>query len=155
MELHVRREPSIDTPRGRTTFGALSIDDHPFTCRTLEDQLRADPDPSTPRNEAKVYGETAIPPGRYELKLRDSPKFGKDKLWVTGVPGYELIMIHSGVDVDSTLGCLIVGASIDREKGIISGGKLLKVLEKLEAVVVPHLKAGGQAFITYHDPEVA
>lgn len=68
----------------------------------------------------KVYGETAIPKGIYQITLDVvSPKF-KDRSWATfcegklprllDVPGYEGVLIHVGNDpITDSLGCILVG----------------------------------------------
>ena len=67
----------------------------------------------------KVYGETAIPKGTYQITLDvASPKF-KDRPWATfcegklprllDVPGYEGVLIHVGNEASNSLGCLLVG----------------------------------------------
>ena len=68
----------------------------------------------------KVYRETAIPKGTYQITLDVvSPKF-KDRSWATfcegklprllDVPGYEGVLIHVGNDpITDSLGCILVG----------------------------------------------
>ena len=111
------------------TLGGLDLDGAPF-CYTLEDQVRVDPDPSTPQNEAKVYGKTAIPAGRYKVDFTYSPKFNKIMLAVLDVPGFTGIRIHSGNDADDTLGCILVGAYIDSPTRIHGGSVVLPVLQR-------------------------
>lgn len=132
-----------------TTFGRLFIDGERF-CQTLEDALREIP--GRPVRDWKVREETAIPAGTYPLALRNSPKFGPDTLWIQNVEGFDLILIHSGTDKDSTEGCLVVGDQIDLPGGTISGGKARGVLQKLKDKVVPLLKSGEQVWITINNP---
>jgi hypothetical protein len=145
VKLDVYRDPVA----GDTTFGRLLVDGQ-AECLTLEDELREVP--GVPVGEWKVHGETAIPAGTYELAVRDSPKFGPDTLWVTGVPGFHYILIHSGSDVDSTEGCIVVGDQVKREAGTIHGGKLRGVLQALKDKVVPRIKAGELVLIQVHNP---
>ena len=80
-----------------------------FLCYTLEDQYQ-------PR---KVAGETRIPAGIYQIKLRNegalTQKYGarypfhKGMLWLQNVPSFEWIYIHVGNRDDDTLGCILVG----------------------------------------------
>lgn len=67
----------------------------------------------------KVYGETAIPKGTYQITLDVvSPKF-KNRSWATfcegklprllDVPGFEGVLIHVGNEASNSLGCLLVG----------------------------------------------
>lgn len=107
MNLKVYRYNS----QGDFTQGLLYIDGK-FQCYTLEDEQRA----------LKVKGETAIPLGKYQVKLRKegtfhqkySSKFAlfhKGMLHVTSVQGFEYILIHIGNTDDDTAGCLLVGRS--------------------------------------------
>lgn len=97
--------------QGDFTQGLLTIDGK-FQCYTLEDEQRVQ----------KVYSETAIPLGRYQVKLRTVGKFHEQykkkfaifhvgMLHVTNVPGFEYILIHIGNTDDDTAGCLLVGRS--------------------------------------------
>lgn len=77
------------------TFGKMYIDGK-FVCYTLEDIHRA----------TKVYAETRVPKGEYEIKLRTVgnfhqnylTKFGEDfykgALWIKNIPNYEAVLIH-------------------------------------------------------------
>lgn len=92
------------------TLSKVYIDGEMFSYG-LEDPIR----------DKKVYAETAIPNGSYDVGLRHSPKFsGKfnhDMLWVKDVPGYEYILIHWGNTVKDTAGCLLLGNRL----GVVSG----------------------------------
>src|SRR5210317_776912 len=81
-----------------------------FLCYTLEDQAQTQ----------KVWGETRIPAGTYNLSLRTEggfhtrykAKFGgfhKGMIHVDDVPNFEYILWHIGNDDDDTAGCLLVG----------------------------------------------
>lgn len=81
-----------------------------FLCFTLEDEYRT----------KKVYGETRIPDGEYDLVLRTEGGFNKrykqkfpnmhlGMLWVKDVPNFEYILIHIGNKDDDTAGCTLVG----------------------------------------------
>lgn len=76
----------------------------------------------------KVYGETAIPKGTYQITLDVvSPKF-KNRSWATfcegklprllDVPGFEGVLIHVGNKAADSLGCLLVGQK--SSDGIVS-----------------------------------
>ena len=90
------------------TGGMLSVDGV-FECFTLEDPIRA----------AKIPGETAIPPGHYQIKLRneggmvkrykDKYKWHDGMLWLQDVPDFEWVYIHIGNYVRDTEGCILVG----------------------------------------------
>jgi len=115
----------------------------------IEDEIR----------HVKLHGETAIPFGNFQLKLRQSPSFSasflysdaanllieaKDKgkhpnikdfrnhdlIWIDPIPNFGLVLIHWGnTDLDSD-GCLIVGAKM----GVLSTHKG-KPIEPREGVV--------------------
>lgn len=140
MELTIKRRPSKEA----TTLGELFIDGV-FFCYTLEDEVREDPNPTTPENEAKVYGKTAIPAGRYEIDITFSQKFGKLMILVKNVPGYTGIRIHSGNDAEDTLGCPLVGETIDGPTRI-HGGSV--VMPKLFTAVNNALIEGQEVFLT-------
>ena len=123
MELTLYRSKSD----ALATLGHLFIDGVPF-CVTLEDVVREDPNPATPANEAKVYGQTAIPAGRYKVAITWSAKFGRDMVAVLDVPGFTGIRIHSGNDADDTLGCILVGKVIDGPDRIHGGSEMMPKL---------------------------
>jgi hypothetical protein len=132
---------------GDTTIGSLSIDDV-FECYTLEDE---------PRTE-KVYGETRIPAGTYDIQLRKEggfherykerfPVFHVGMLWVKNVPGFEYILIHCGNTDKDTAGCLLVGESIDNWTLVNS----TKAYENMYKQVASALLAGESVTIEYQD----
>ena len=81
-----------------STIGEISFDEE-FFCFSLEDTAR----------KHKIHGKTAIPPGRYEIIINHSEKFGKDMPLLLDVPGFEGVRIHSGNVPDQTDGCIFVG----------------------------------------------
>ena len=82
------------------TIGEFYIDNN-FHCYTLEDIVRPD--------GVKVFGETAIPKGRYEVLVNLSARFKKEMPLLLNVPGFEGIRIHSGNTAADTHGCILVG----------------------------------------------
>lgn len=82
------------------TIGELLVNDK-YLCDTLEDRVR-------PEGE-KVYGETAIPEGMYEVKLTHSPRFKKILPEILNVPNFSGIRIHTGNSSKDTEGCILVG----------------------------------------------
>ena len=68
--------------------------------------------------EKKIYGETAIPRGQYEVQLSYSAAFAR-KAWakkynglvpeILRVKGFSGVRIHPGNTRDDTLGCVLVG----------------------------------------------
>ena len=93
--------------------------------------VREDPNLATPANEGKVYGQTAIPEGRYPVKITWSVKFQRDMVAVEDVPGFTGIRIHSGNDADDTLGCVLVGKVIDGPNRIHGGSEMMPKLFRL------------------------
>jgi hypothetical protein len=89
-----------DTYTSKTTIGKLYIDGI-YQCDTLEDVVR-------PAGE-KVYGETAIPSGEYEVVINFSTKYQRPMIQLLGVPMFQGIRIHSGNKAEDTEGCILVG----------------------------------------------
>ena len=103
-----------------STLGLLFLvndetDKKDFLCFTLEDEKR----------EVKVYGETRIPEGTYQIKYRKEggyhnkytkrfPNIHRGMLHITDVPNFEYILIHCGNDTSHTHGCLLVGDVISQ-----------------------------------------
>lgn len=89
-----------------------------YFCDTLEDKARdanKDGDLNDP-GEEKVYGETAIPYGEYEVQLTFSQRFNKIMPEVKAVVGFTGIRIHAGNTPEDTHGCILVGEKIEDGK---------------------------------------
>jgi len=88
------------------TLGKLAVDGR-FQCYTCEDVVR-------PAGE-KIYGQTAIPAGRYRVIVTRSDRFsrmaGREVRLplLVGVIGFEGIRIHSGNTAEHTEGCILPG----------------------------------------------
>ena len=95
MLLTLDRQPSWQS----TTLGNLFVDGQ-YECATLEDQVR---------HAAKVPGETAIPAGRYRVRITWSPRFQRPMPLIEDIPGYDGVRIHPGNTAADTEGCLLVG----------------------------------------------
>lgn len=103
------------------TIGDLSINGV-FFCNVIEDVVRP--------NGVKIYGETAIPYGTYQVVMRYSPKYKKVLPLLLDVPNFTGIRIHSGNTQLDSLGCLIVGEN--KVKGrVINSRKTMDKLLKL------------------------
>ena len=94
MEITVNR--SIKPPE--FTLGEMAIDGKLayFTC---EDAVRPE----------KIKGKTAIPSGRYQVIINNSPRFGKRLPLLLNVPNFEGVRIHAGNTPEDTEGCILIG----------------------------------------------
>lgn len=91
------------------TIGKLHINDVYF-CDTLEDKVvDIDKSGKIDNGEVKIYGQTAIPYGKYKVVLSYSPKFGRIMPRILDVPGFNGILIHIGNTIKDTDGCILVG----------------------------------------------
>jgi hypothetical protein len=104
MLLEVKRLYKKDT----YTIGVLVVDGEKFS-DTLEDKVR------DLKSEKKVYGETAIPAGKYKVVMSMSSKFKRVMPYLENVPQFTGIMIHPGNTIKDTLGCILVGEN--KKKG--------------------------------------
>lgn len=93
-----------------STEGNMYINGKWF-CHTIEDVVRARP--GQWKKELKVYAQTAIPYGRYQVMVTFSPKFKRDLTAVLNVPDFVGIRIHSGSSENSSAGCIIVSYKAD------------------------------------------
>lgn len=132
LDLHrVQLDPDV-------TIGSLSIDGK-FECWVCEDVVR-------PAGAPKVYGETAIPAGRYQVVITLSPRFGLELPLLLNVPNFTGVRIHVGNDAKDTDGCLLVG-QVREPKGVgMSRAALDALVPKIRAVLDRHLPV----FITIH-----
>ena len=123
-----------------------------FLCYTLEDEYRS----------SKVRGETRIPAGEYEIKLRTeggfhqkyTKKYGKmhkGMLHVTDVPGFEYILIHTGNTDEHTAGCLLVGDSQENNAFIKDGfiGKSTNAYKRIYPDIAKAILKGEKVTIEY------
>lgn len=91
------------------TIGKLHINDVYF-CDTLEDKVvDVDKSGKIDNGEVKIYGQTAIPYGKYKVVLSYSPRFGRIMPRILDVPGFNGILIHIGNTIKDTDGCILVG----------------------------------------------
>ena len=100
MNLTLFRGLSTD----KSTPGRLYINEV-YECVTLEDVVRKE----------KIYGETAIPAGKYNVIIDYSPQFNKELPHILDVPGFSGIRIHSGNKAEETKGCILVGTLADKD----------------------------------------
>ena len=125
-----------------------------FLCYTLEDERRA----------LKVKGETRIPAGIYNLKLRKEGGFHEryskkyrnmhiGMLHVTDVPNFEYILIHTGNTDEHTAGCLIVGDAQENNQLLPDGfvGKSVNAYKRIYPKIAKAIDSGQDVTIEYVD----
>tara|TARA_R110002020_G_scaffold395804_1_gene605835 strand:+ start:627 stop:1124 length:498 start_codon:yes stop_codon:yes gene_type:complete len=155
MELEVIRFSSgSDSTNGILFDSSNILDGRKFLCYTLEDEHRG----------TKVKGETRIPAGSYEIKIRKvggfhkkySDRFGKmhrGMLHVTDVPGFDYILIHCGNTDEHTAGCLLVGDSQEnnqiKKDGFI--GRSTQAYKRVYNYIMKAIESGDCVEITYID----
>lgn len=138
------------------TIGNLYVDGEWF-CNSMEDKDRglSQTMPLEEIKETKVYGETAIPTGRYEVRMDIvSPKYNGVKWYkdnfggrmprLENVKGFSGILIHSGNTALDSNGCILVGMNKAKGKVLDSRAtfqKLWKILEQAR-------KAGKTIYLT-------
>lgn len=145
LELKNKRIYKADT----YTIGKLYniTDSDKYICDTLEDKDRGLNDKMSEAEikKIKVHSQTAIPTGRYEIILANSPKFGKDTPLLLNVPGFSGILIHAGNTIADTSGCLLVGENKAIGKVLNSKATLAIVLNLIRS----SFKSGKRVFITF------
>ena len=117
----------VRTQFGKDATNGMLFVDGVFEAFTLEDEVR----------DKKIKGETAIPLGEYEIKLRTvggfhskyteryGAAFHKGMLELQSVPGFQYILIHTGNSDSHTAGCLLIGETqqdLDKGKDGFIGG---------------------------------
>lgn len=141
--------------REKYTIGRLSVGGVKI-CDTLEDTVRdLNRNGTFDGDEKKIYGQTAIPYGRYEIVMNvRSPKFSLKPgyAWCGGylprllnVPHFEGILIHALNTPEETEGCIGVG-----DNTVV--GRITNSMNTLRYKVYPLLKAaaarGERIYIT-------
>jgi len=122
-----------------------------FFCHGLEDEYR-------PR---KIPGETRIPAGCYNLKIRREggfharyktifPTLHEGMIEIASVPGFEHILIHVGNYDKDTAGCLLVGRA-DFQSWTVWHSKL--TYARFYAAVIKSV-ANGTATILFLDNDL-
>ena len=112
------------------TIGSMFVNGEYFS-DTLEDKVRdlnkdGDLDDA---GEGKVYAETAIPYGEYEVVVKHSPKFKRMLPRLLNVPHFEGILIHRGNTAKDSAGCILVGENKVKGKVINSTQYEVKITE--------------------------
>lgn len=134
MNLRLIREPSTQG----TTLGVLFTDGR-FRAFSLEDEIR----------DVKVPGQTAIPAGRYRVRVSWSIKFSRPLPELVDVPNFSGIRIHAGNTKADTEGCILLGVQRSGVNLIQSTPAVQDVLEDLQA----DQDAGRESWIVIENPE--
>lgn len=113
------------------TIGRLFVDGV-YECDTLEDTVRED--------GVKIAGQTAIPAGKYPVRITYSPRFKKMLPMLDNVPNFTGVRIHTGNTAADTEGCILVG--YNRVKGRVcdSRAAFRRLFAKLETAEQIELK---------------
>lgn len=141
MELRLRRL----YPKAKYTIGKLYINGVAY-CDTLEDPVRdfnKDGD-LLDEGEEKVYADTAIPYGRYQVTITYSPKFKRDLPLLLGVKHFTYIRIHAGNTTRDTWGCILVGENT--KLGELTNSRVYE--RQITAAIKRAIKSGDTVFIT-------
>ena len=122
------------------TIGKLFIDGKYFA-DTIEDvnrDLNKDGD-LLDNGESKVYAQTCIPFGTYDVIVNRSPKMKRDLPRLLNVPHFEGILIHRGSSEKSSAGCIIIG-----ENKVV--GKVINSVKYEDALVavLKHAQNSGE-----------
>lgn len=140
LELYLNRKDKTEV----STIGSLE-EAGKRICYILEDKDRflKQTDPLEHIEKTKVYGETAIPAGRYKVIISYSKRFKKELPEILNVPGFTGIRIHSGNKAIDSLGCLITG--LGKGVNVVSDSRnaMLKLMPLLRAALKK-----GEVYIT-------
>jgi len=151
MEIVVDRRWKRDT----YTIGNMYINGK-FFSNTLEDKDRDLTSIMTLEEigEKKVYGQTAIPIGTYEVKMTYSNRFNS-RAWgkkydgkvpeLVNVKGFGGVRIHPGNKAADTLGCILVGKN--SIKGMVTNSQAY-YYKLLDNYIVPAVKKGEKITLT-------
>lgn len=125
-----------------SSVGALYRENQ-FLCFTIEDEKR----------DVKVEGETRIPAGTYEVKLREvvSPltkKYRSKFKWfdwhleIQDVPDFNWVYIHLGNFESNTDGCLLVNKGVNIVDGQWVGSNSTQAFEEVYKLMREDLNQG-------------
>lgn len=113
------------------TIGKMYVD-NVYLCDAIEDKVRDNNKDGDllDEGEEKVFGETAIPYGKYKVVHHSSKKF-PNTFWIKDVPHFTGILIHQGCIPEHTLGCILVG--YNTIKGRLTNSKV--AMDKIRAIL--------------------
>ncbi len=138
---------------GESTLDLLFWNGHWF-CYALEDEAR----------EVKVPGDTRIPRGSYQLKIRreNTPLTEKYRerfpdwfvfhIEIVGVPDFDYVYIHIGNDDDDTEACVLLGDDANNNNiGVGYIKNSADAYERFYKKVYPLLDQGDAVIIELRD----
>jgi hypothetical protein len=144
---------------GNSTQGILfeKLEAKPkFFSHSLEDEYR----------ELKLSGETRIPAGKYELKIRKEDtvltikhrttygSWFKYHIEIVGIKNFSGVYIHSGVSEKHTDGCLLLMDTMNNNQiDALEESRSLQAIKRFYEKVYPHLDGGGKAFLEIRDEQ--
>lgn len=137
------------------TIGKLYVDGK-YLCDTIEDKDRGLNNTMKPSEvlKKKVKHQTAIPTGTYDLTINVvSPKFSLKDFYkknanggrvprILNVPGFDGILLHCGINQNSSSGCIIVGYNTvvgkvtNSQQAFIKLYEVLKTAKKEEKITI-------------------
>lgn len=139
MEITVNRKVKTKV----STISDVLIDGE-FYCYGLEDTDRglSNDMPIEEIKEKKVFAQTAIPTGRYEVIISFSNRFQQYMPLLLNVPGFEGVRIHPGNTAANTEGCLLLGQTMGAD--FVGNSRLayrsfmpkLRAIEKTEKIFI-------------------
>lgn len=132
--------------RDESMFGVLAFEGSEAECFTLEDLPRPH----------KIPGQTCIPVGRYELKLRTFGRLYESyrsrypwnepgMLWLQAVPQFSDVLIHCGNTDKDTRGCLLLGDRADCARPMLQGS--LDAYKRVYSSVAPRMLTGERCWL--------
>ena len=152
MELRLTRRYKGE----KYTIGSLHVDGK-YVCDTIEDKDRglSSDMPSNKINRVKVWGETAIPTGRYRIDMNTvSTKF-RSRAWarkyngivprLLAVPCFSGVLLHVGNTEKDSLGCPLVGENKVQGQVINSTANFYKLMDNY---LIPARQRGESIWIT-------
>lgn len=118
LKMVLTRNKSTD----KSTIGQLEVNGI-FQCFTLEDVVR----------DKKIYAQTAIPAGTYEVVISYSNRFKRMLPLLLNVPNFAGVRIHSGNTAEDTEGCILVGNKKGTDTVLESRAAFNALFAKLKA----------------------
>ena len=155
LVVHLHRDPHRSAPG--YSVGAFCLDECGYFCDSMEDEDRGltKDMPLEQIKKIKVYGKTAIPKGRYPLRmdvvsprLKDrayAKKYGGCLPRLEGVPGWEGVLIHPFNTAEDSYGCIAPGVFVPGKARVKDSTKAFYDL--MDCYLRPAHKRGQKIFI--------